>query len=399
MIQNNQAIARTHESVSAYTKVLLDNVTALEGSFSVLSSTDTVTGEAANAMRLHLSSEILPLFVNLRVVTRSVSSRNDEFLSVFLSIDSSPHAYIDCDAVDAMATRVKGIMNGFAEDDAEVRDLCSQAESLGCSVSYPQSDAVESAGTEYVRRCADLISRIHDANDRTSKSFVPVLRDMQSLVVYIRAHRRAFVPLPVRPVLTQEQIDKLAYQTIRGDFGNGEVRKNRLKELFDPIQARVNAIFAAHEGPGPIIAPFPFDDVRLDDVMGPGRIVMAGWIVSRDRLPFDGHGHRRLDPFHHARRHAHHHLPINRIRDHRPFPTMYRPHDDRAFRPMPTPRPFRMSFDRPVSSFSGHIDIKGSTVLNVSGFNAGSMAGFGLDLMTNANGHGTSVRIGASVKA
>lgn len=37
-------------------------------------------------------------------------------------------------------------------------------------------------------------------------------------------------------------IDELAHEVIAGTFGNGDVRKYKLGELYDPVQDRVNEI-------------------------------------------------------------------------------------------------------------------------------------------------------------
>ena len=49
----------------------------------------------------------------------------------------------------------------------------------------------------------------------------------------------------VNQILSKKTIDKIAKEVIRGDWGNGEERKKRLKEAgydYDKVQRRVNEL-------------------------------------------------------------------------------------------------------------------------------------------------------------
>lgn len=62
-------------------------------------------------------------------------------------------------------------------------------------------------------------------------------------------------PAPVNPSAPEGDLDSIARAVIRGDYGNGPERKQRLGARYDEVQARVNQLLGVGSAPAPAPAP------------------------------------------------------------------------------------------------------------------------------------------------
>jgi hypothetical protein len=115
-----------------------------------------------------------------------------------------------------IANRVNAILGSDSSDDIEVTDTVIDV------MAREVIAGKYGNGQERKDRLGDLYSRVQS-------------RVNEILNGNVKA------PEPAKPAV---DIDALAKAVIRGDYGNGQDRKNRLGDLYDKVQARVNEMLS-----------------------------------------------------------------------------------------------------------------------------------------------------------
>jgi hypothetical protein len=128
---------------------------------------------------------------------------------------SCPGEYLYSRYAD-IANRVNAILGNDSSDDIEVTDTVIDV------MAREVIAGKYGNGQERKDRLGDLYSRVQS-------------RVNEILNGNVKA------PEPDKPAV---DIDALAKAVIRGDYGNGQDRKNRLGDLYDKVQARVNEMLS-----------------------------------------------------------------------------------------------------------------------------------------------------------
>ena len=95
-----------------------------------------------------------------------------------------------------------------------------------------------------------------------------------------------------------KSIDDVARAVIRGDYGNGSDRKNRLEAEgynYSVIQAKVNELLGSHSKPAPAPAPAPKPAKSIDDIAR--EVIRGSWgngSSRKSRLEAAGYNYREV---------------------------------------------------------------------------------------------------------
>lgn len=251
-------------------------------------------GQTASALSNHIRTRVVPIINNAIEACALLNDEAQRIQSAYNSLDHAGDAVIRYDEVEGAISRMKMITAGLKPAQESLRSICSRAAELGCSITPVGEGNMKRVEAQYIRTCRTLVET-SKRYDMTLTGTISTLKENMKRIAQVAhaAQRNIQARIASQDSDHQKDIDTLAWRVIRGDFGNGQDRKNALGEDYDEVQERVNELWDVSGKPKPgVTPPEHIDELSLGEYRArratSDPILGQQWNTPIDNLPFDG---------------------------------------------------------------------------------------------------------------
>lgn len=306
---DKKAITDLRLNATQMVRKVTDKLSEQRDFLQILTSADSFRGQAASALSNHITTVVIPIINNEIEACARFKEEAERIQSAYDEVDAASDAVINYEEVNAAAFRLANLTNNLHEPhksllsiESEVAAIAAGIPGLSFGVPMPNFQPIERAYKQYDSAGKKLIERCGQHDVRLT-STINALREQIALIANVAksARRRMHGRIPAQ---TQADIDALAWRAIRGEFGNGQARKDALGDMYDEVQQRVNELWDVNGGPKPgVTQPTETDHTPLDVIRArratTDPLLGAEWEPLARNLPFgagaDGSVYERIN--------------------------------------------------------------------------------------------------------